>query len=373
MNSDTPRISPDNNAMSHSTRIFVASHRGMVGSAIVRRLESEGYANIIKRTHKELDLMDQRAVRRFFRDEAIDYVVLAAAKVGGIHANNTHPADFIYRNIIIGANVIHEAYSAGVQRLLFLGSSCIYPKEAPQPIKEEYLLSGKLEPTNEPYAIAKIAGIKLCESYNRQYGTRYRAVMPTNLYGQNDNYDLETSHVLPALMRKFHLAKLAAIGDIDGIKRDQKTFGRIPDDVRLSLGLTEDISQLNAHPLKVIVWGTGSPHREFLHLDDMACACVFVMKLPDDKFASAIGNQSLPFFNVGAGKDMPISELAEIVKQVVGFEGEIVFDNDKPDGMPKKLLDVSRLNLLDWKPEIGLHEGLARTYEWYKKVSGRHN
>ena len=369
MTSDTSPLLPNTNAMSRNTRIFVAGHRGMVGSAIVRRLESEGYNNIITRTHEELDLMDQHTVRQFFKDESIDYVVLAAAKVGGIHANNTYPADFIYQNIIIGANVIHEAYSAGVQRLLFLGSSCIYPKEAPQPMKEEYFLSGKLEPTNEPYAIAKIAGIKLCESYNRQYGTRYRAVMPTNLYGPNDNYDLETSHVLPALIRKCHLAKLASNGDLDGIKRDHEIFGPIPDDVRITLGLASDASQLKPHTPKVIVWGTGSPHREFLHVDDMAYACVFVMNLPDEKFTSALGANSLPFINIGSGKDMPIRNLAEIVKEVVRFEGEIVFDADKPDGMPRKLLDVSRLNSMGWKPEIGLREGLARTYEWYIKNS----
>ena len=366
-------VSHNTNPMSQNTRIFVAGHRGMVGSAIVRRLESDGYTKIIRRAHEELDLENQQAVRQFFKDEAIDYVVLAAAKVGGIHVNNTYPADFIYRNLIIAANVIHEAYNAGVQRLLFLGSSCIYPKEAPQPMKEEYLLSGKLEPTNEPYAIAKIAGIKLCESYNRQYGTRYRAVMPTNLYGPNDNYDLETSHVLPALMRKFHLAKLAAGGDIDAIRRDQEKFGLLPDDVRRALGLSDNTSELNAPTPKVIVWGTGSPHREFLHVDDMARACVFVMNLPDKTFDEALGAQPLPFFNVGTGKDMPIRELAQNVKEVVGFEGELVFDADKPDGTPRKLLDVSRLNSLGWKAEIGLREGLARTYEWYGEVSGLHN
>jgi GDP-L-fucose synthase len=355
--------------LNNTSSIFVAGHRGMVGSAIVRRLESDGYTNIIRRTHDELDLMDQRAVRQFFKDESIDYVVLAAAKVGGIYANNTYPADFIYRNMMIGANVIHEAYSAGVERLLFLGSSCIYPKDAQQPMKEEYLLSGKLEPTNEPYAIAKIAGIKLCDSYNRQYGTRYRSVMPTNLYGPNDNFDLETSHVLPALIRKFHLAKLAADGDLEGIRRDRETYGSIPDDIRLALGLADDGSLLKTHTPKMVVWGTGSPYREFLHVDDMANACVFVMNLPDREFSSATEANSLSFLNIGSGRDMPIHDLAETVREIVGFNGEIFFDIDKPDGMPLKRLDVSRLNLLGWKPEIGLKEGIAGTYEWYLKNS----
>ncbi len=296
-------------------RIFVAGHRGMVGSAIVRRLRAGGYAEPIVRTRDELDLLGQAAVGRFFDEQRPDYVFVAAARVGGIHANNTWRAEFIYQNLTIASNVIHAAWRAGVERLLFLGSSCIYPRDCAQPIREEYLLTGPLEPTNEPYAIAKIAGIKLCESYNRQYGTRYVSVMPTNLYGPNDNYDLATSHVLPALIRKAHEAKLRGDGEL-------------------------------------VVWGTGTPLREFLYVDDLADACVFLM---EQGVAEGL-------FNVGVGSDVSIRELAATVMDVVGFRGRIVFDAGKPDGTPRKLLDVGRLGALGWSARTGLREGIAAAY-----------
>ncbi|RQS20536.1 MULTISPECIES: GDP-L-fucose synthase [unclassified Burkholderia] len=301
--------------MDKDKRIFVAGHRGMVGSAVVRNLAAKGYRNVVTRNRSELDLTDQVAVEAFFRDGAIDVVVLAAAKVGGILANDTYPADFLYLNLMIEANVIHAAYRAGVEHLVFLGSSCIYPRECPQPIKEEYLLTGPLEKTNEPYAIAKIAGIKLCESYNRQYGTKYVSLMPTNLYGPNDNYDLKTSHVLPALIRKAHEAKLEGQQSIK-------------------------------------VWGTGQVRREFLHVDDMAEATVFVLENSIDS----------GLFNVGCGTDVTIEELALATMGVVGFSGHIEFDTTKPDGTPQKLLDVSKLTELGWVAKIGLDEGLATTY-----------
>jgi GDP-L-fucose synthase len=283
-------------ALDKKARIYVAGHRGMVGSAIVRQLAARGYVNIVTRTHAELDLTRQDAVSDFFQSEKPDYVFFAAAKVGGIHANNTYRAEFIYQNLMMEANIIHAAWQAGVKRLLFLGSSCIYPRDCPQPINEDYLLTGPLEPTNEPYAIAKIAGIKLCESYNRQYGTHYASAMPTNLYGPNDNYDLKNSHVLPALIRKAHEAKLS--------------------------GATE-----------LVVWGSGTPLREFLYVDDMADACVFLMEK----------NIAEGLFNVGTGSDVTIRELAETVMEVVGFRGKIIFDSSKPDGTPRKLLDVGRM------------------------------
>lgn len=307
--------------------IYVAGHRGMVGSAIVRRLETHGYRNILTRTHAALDLCTQAEVREFFAGEAIDYVVLAAAKVGGIHANNTYPAEFIYQNLMMEANVIHEAWRTGIKNLLFLGSSCIYPKLANQPMAESTLLTGPLEPTNEPYAIAKIAGIKLCESYNRQYGTDYRSVMPTNLYGPNDNFHLENSHVIPALIRRFHEAKV------------------------------------NEDP-QVVVWGTGKVFREFLHVDDMADACVHVMSLSNEQYTQHT-KPMLSHINIGAGSDLTIRELAEAIKIAIGYTGEIVFDSTKPDGTPKKLLDVSRLEGLGWEANISLEEGLMLTYQWF--------
>ncbi|KTD36433.1 bifunctional GDP-fucose synthetase [Legionella nautarum] len=305
----------------NTPKIYIAGHRGMVGSAIVRRLEEAGYTNLLLRTHAELDLTNQAEVFDFLAREKPDYIFLAAAKVGGIHANNTYRAEFIYQNLMIQTNIIQAAWKAGVQRLLFLGSSCIYPRNCPQPIKEEYLLTGSLEYTNEPYAIAKIAGIKLCENYNRQYGTQYVSVMPTNLYGPNDNYDLNNSHVLPALIRKSHEAK------IHGDKQ-------------------------------LIVWGSGTPMREFLYVEDMADACVFLMEeQPSDGL-----------FNVGTGTDISIRELAETVMDVVGFTGEIVFDETKPNGTPRKLLNVEKMKNLGWQAKTDLRTGIAKTYKDFLKT-----
>jgi GDP-L-fucose synthase len=301
--------------MHPNARIFVTGHRGMVGSAIVRRLQAGGFSHVITRTHAELDLLDQRAVHAFLAEHKPDYIFIAAAKVGGIQANNQYRADFIYQNLLIEANLIHGAHLAGVQRLMFLGSSCIYPRDCPQPIKEDYLLTGPLEPTNEPYAIAKIAGIKLCESYNRQHGRQYVSVMPTNLYGPNDNYDLANSHVLPALLRKAHEAR--ARGDTE-----------------------------------YVVWGSGTPRREFLYVDDLADACVHLMQQGYDG----------ALVNIGTGQDVTIRELAETVMQVVGFTGRIVYDSSKPDGTPRKLLDVSRLAALGWRARTPLREGIAMAY-----------
>jgi len=315
--------------MEKTAKIYIAGHRGLVGSAILRQLKSDGFANFVLRNHAELDLIDQAAVASFFEQEKPEYVFLAAAKVGGIHANHTYPAQFIYENLSIQSNIIHCAYLTGVKRLLFLGSSCIYPKFAPQPMKEEYLLSGELEPTNEPYALAKIAGIKMCESYNRQYGTCFYSVMPTNLYGPGDNFDLNNSHVLPALIRKFHDAK--------------------------QMGAKE-----------VVVWGTGKPMREFLHVDDMAKACVFAMNLSDRQISASLTNYPLPsFVNVGTGIDISIRALAETIAGVVGFEGALVFNSDMPDGTPRKLLDVSRMKSLGWEAEINLQAGIEDTYAWF--------
>jgi|TARA_R100001015_G_C4634956_1_gene202860 GDP-L-fucose synthase len=308
-------------------RIFVAGHRGMVGSAIVRQLEQKADVEILTATRSELNLLDQTAVQSWFQQHAVDQVYLAAAKVGGIHANNEYPAEFIYENLMIEANIIHAAHQSGVQKLLFLGSSCIYPKNAEQPMREEALLTGTLEPTNEPYAIAKIAGIKLCESYNRQYGRDYRSVMPTNLYGPHDNFHPENSHVVPALLRRFHEAKLA------GAK-------------------------------EVMAWGTGSPMREFLHVDDMAEASVFVMNLDDATYQQHT-QPMLSHINVGTGVDCTIKELTETVAEVVGFEGNIVWDTTKPDGTPRKLLDVSRLKALGWQASNPLNEGLQDAYQWF--------
>ena len=328
--------------MDKSSRIYVAGHRGLVGSAIYRKLKELSHTNLVVRTHSELDLTHQEDVERFFATERPEYVFLAAAKVGGILANSTFPADFIYINLAIQTNVIHCAYRYGAKKLLFLGSSCIYPKLCPQPMKEEYLLSGYLEPTNEAYAVAKIAGIKMCQAYNRQYGTRFISVMPTNLYGPKDNFDLETSHVLPALIRKFHLAKLVAAGDWETIKKDEETFGPVPLDVKESLP-------------NVSLWGSGTPRREFLHVDDLADACVFLMQ----------NYEGSKFVNIGVGSDITIGELAQLVAGVVGFKGEVIFDSSKPDGTPRKLLDVSRLRGLGWRAKIGLQEGIKQTYEWY--------
>ena len=339
--------------MKKTSKIYVAGHRGLVGSALVRKLNREGYTHIITRTHGELDLIRQDQVETFFKEEKPDYVFLAAAKVGGIWGNNMYPAQFIYENIAIQTNIIHASYLHEAKKLLFLGSSCIYPKLCPQPIKEEFLLSGYLESTNEPYAIAKIAGIKMCQSYNRQYKTRYISVMPNNLYGPNDNFNLETSHVLPALIRKFHLAKLAAAGDWEGIQKDETAHGAIPDDIKISMGL-DPITQSTSQP-SVIIWGTGSPRREFLHVDDLAAACLFLMNHYDE---------SEPI-NIGWGKDQTIRELAEMVSDVVGYKGSIKWDSGKPDGTPQKLLDVSRLTGKGWQAKINLEDGIRDVYRWY--------
>ena len=344
--------------MRKGSRIYVAGHRGLVGSAFLRKLQTEGYTNLITRTHDELNLLRQDRVDTFFQAEKPQYVILAAAKVGGIWGNHTHPADFIYENIAIQTNVIHAAYKNSVDKLLFLGSSCIYPKHCPQPIKEEYLLSNHLESTNEPYAIAKIAGIKMCQAYNRQYNTRYISLMPNNLYGPNDNFDLETSHVLPALIRKFHLAKLAAAGDWQAIQNDEITRGPLPDDIKKALGLDpathKPFDGKNVKPA-VILWGTGAPRRELLHVDDLADAGVFLMNRYDES----------EIINIGWGRDQTILELARMVSEVVGFKGDIKWDAVKPDGTPQKLLDVSRLSKLGWQPKIDLKAGIREVYQWY--------
>lgn len=351
------------NIFTHYSKIYVAGHRGLVGSAIVRKLRDLGYQNIIVRTHKELDLTRQADVEIFFEKERPDYVFLAAAKVGGVLANSTYKADFIYENIMIAANVIYAAYKYGVKKLLNLGSSCIYPKFAPQPMREEHLLTGSLEPTNEPYAIAKISAIKLCQYFNEQYGTNFISVMPTNLYGPNDNFDLVNSHVLPALIRKFHLAKLLSQENYDDIFRDLKRFGNFPnpslapEDPSL---ITDHLSQFGITREAVIFWGTGKPYREFLYVDDLVDACVFLMQ---NYNAKDIGE----FVNIGTGNDLRIKELAELIKDIVGFEGEIKWDSSKPDGTPRKLLDVSRLNKLGWQAKTSLEEGIRKTYEWYRE------
>src|SRR5262245_1126170 len=313
--------------MDLNARIYVAGHRGLAGSALARRLSSAGYRNLVGRTHAELDLVDQAAVKRFFEKERPEYVFMAAAKVGGILANNDHPAEFIQSNLAVQTNVIHEAWRNGAKRLLFLGSSCIYPRDCPQPIKEEYLLTGPLESTNRAYAVAKIAGVEMCRSYNRQYGARFLAAMPTNLYGPGDNYDLAASHVLPALLRKTHEAKVRGLG-------------------------------------RVVVWGTGKPRREFLHSDDMADACVTLMRLPDARFDEVLrGPNDFPLINIGCGEDQTIAQLARAVASVVGFPGSLEFDTSKPDGTPRKLLDVGRLKALGWSPRIGLEAGIAAAYK----------
>ena len=323
--------------MNKDAKIYIAGHRGLVGSALMRQLNAQGYSNIVTRTHAELDLTNQAAVADFFKSEKPNYVILAAAKVGGIRANNTYPAEFIFSNIAIQTNVIHQSYVSGVKRLLFLGSSCIYPRDCPQPIKEGYMLTGQLEPTNRPYALAKIAGIEMCWSYNRQYGTQYLAAMPTNLYGAGDNYHLENSHVIPALIRKFHEAKI-----------NNKS--------------------------SVAVWGSGTPKREFLYSDDMAEACIFIMNLADQDFKPLLAadrNDGLPpLINLGSGSDLTIAELASSVKEVIGFKGDVLFDQTQPDGTTRKLMDSSRLNQLGWKVSTQLGDGLNQAYQDFKSFEG---
>jgi GDP-L-fucose synthase len=333
--SHTNPISSSSHAMPTDACIFVAGHNGMVGSAIVRRLRAEGYANLLRRSSAELDLRDQAAVAEFFATERPDYVFLAAARVGGIIANSTRKGEFLYDNLMIQTNVIHNAYTSGVKRLLFLGSTCIYPKLAPQPMKEEHLLTGPLEPTNDAYAIAKIAGIAHCRAYNDQYGTRFLSAMPNNLYGPNDNFDLTNSHVLPALIRKFHEAKVSGADN-------------------------------------VTVWGSGTPLREFMHVDDLAAASLFLMSLPEDTYSALLTHQAAPaLINVGSGEEVSIAGLAGMIKDIVGFDGELVFDASKPDGTPRKLADSYRLHGLGWRHRLGLREGICATYAWYLGEASR--
>ena len=387
--------------MNKNNKIYVAGHRGLVGSAIVKNLESKGYTNIITRTHKELDLINQKAVEEFFEKEKPEYVILAAAKVGGIVANNTYRADFIYENLQIQNNVIHQSYVHKVKKLLFLGSTCIYPKEAPQPMSEDSLLTSPLEYTNEPYAIAKIAGIKMCESYNIQYGTNFISVMPTNLYGPNDNFDLEKSHVLPALIRKIHLGKCLEENNWEAIKED---LNKNPiEGINGSNSENKILEKLNSYGIEVVVsselqvekenttsnrlptthnkqskiaieiWGSGNPRREFLYSEDMADACVFLLKNID--FKDILNTECLTHtaknevrntqINIGTGKDISIKELAELIKNIIGFKGELYFNTEKPDGTMKKLTDVSKLNSLGWKYKMDLESGIKEMYKWY--------
>jgi len=318
--------------MNKNAKIYVAGHRGLVGSALVRQLKVRGYGNLVLRTHSELDLTNQAVVCNFFAKEKPEYVLLAAARVGGIYANNSYPAEFIQQNLAIQTNIIHEAWRNNVERLLFMGSSCIYPKDCPQPMKEEYLLTGPLEPTNRPYAIAKISGIEMCHAYNRQYGTKYLAVMPTNLYGPNDSYDLNNSHVLPALIRKMHEAK----------KRGDK---------------------------EVVVWGTGNPKREFLCSDDMADACLYLMEQPESKLSSLFNDRHPPLVNIGCGEDLTIRELAETIAKVVGYNEKLIFDSTKPDGTMRKLMDVSRMNRIGWTASTSLGKGIITAYQSYLENS----
>ncbi|WP_066355830.1 GDP-L-fucose synthase family protein [Aliarcobacter skirrowii] len=346
--------------MNKNSKIYVAGHRGLVGSAIVKNLESKGYTNIITRTHKELDLINQKSVEEFFEKEKPEYVILAAAKVGGIVANNTYRADFIYENLQVQNNVIHQSYVHKVKKLLFLGSTCIYPKNAPQPMSEDSLLTSPLEYTNEPYAIAKIAGIKMCESYNIQYGTNFISVMPTNLYGPNDNFDLETSHVLPALIRKIHLAKLL----------NEKKYDEVIKDLKVS-NIDEATTYLNKFGVnkdRVEIWGSGNPRREFLYSEDMADACVFLIENRDFKDTYEHNSKKIinTHINIGTGKDISIKDLATLIKDIVGFKGKLYFNTEKPDGTIVKLTDSSKLHSLGWKHKVELEDGIKKVYEWYK-------
>lgn len=359
------------------SKIYVAGHKGLVGSAIVKNLKSKGYTNIIGRTHSELDLLDQQAVAEFFSSEKPEYVFLAAAKVGGIVANNIYRAEFIYENIQVQNNIIHQSYLNGVTKLLYLGSTCIYPKESPQPMTEDSLMTSPLEYTNEPYAIAKIAGIKMCESYNLQYGTNYISVMPTNLYGPNDTFDLEKSHVLPAMLRKFHLGKALEDGNWNNIRAD---LDRLPIEDINGTASEEDIlgilnkygiKILNDQPVAVEIWGSGKPRREFLWSEDMADACVFLMEnrdFSDTYESSEKANHEIrnTHINIGTGVDISIKELAETIKKIIGFKGELYFNTDKPDGTLLKLTDPSKLHKLGWQHTVELRDGIERMYDWYK-------
>lgn len=376
--------------MDINSRIYVPGHRGLVGSAILKKLKENGYSNLITRTSRQLDLRNQSATERFFKKENPEYVFLAAAKVGGILANDKYKAEFIYDNIMIASNVIHASYKYGVKKLLNLGSSCIYPKFSKQPMKEEYLLTGELEPTNEPYAIAKISAIKLCRYYNEQYGTNFISIMPTNLYGPNDNFDLETSHVLPALIRKFHLGKLLRQAKGNEQAKGKDRYNEIIKDLKrspigfnlnlylnlnldsvdsdLNLNLNLNLEKLGITSEYIRLWGSGNPYREFLFVEDLADACLFLM----NKFEALNLNLDLnlprglvEFVNIGSGKDITIRDLAELVKEIVGFEGRIEWDTTKPDGTPRKLLDVTKISSLGWKPKVSLEDGIRKTYKWY--------
>lgn len=350
--------------MLSSNTIYIAGHRGMVGSAIKRKLDAKGYNDLICRSHEELDLTRQQDVEDFFEKERPEYVFLCAARVGGILANSTYKAQFIYENIMIAANVIHASHAYGVKKLLNLGSSCIYPRSAPQPLKEEYLLTSELEPTNEPYAIAKIAAIKLCRYYNEQYGTNFMSVMPTNLYGPEDNFDLETSHVLPAMIRRFHLAGLLFRQDYGAIARDLEKYGNnlsvdSSDDPEL---ITKHLAGFGIHPDKVTLWGTGTPQREFLYADDLADAAVLLMENYDAKNTGE-------FINIGTGKDITIKELAKMILLITGYKGRVEWDGTKPDGTPRKLLDISRIQNKGWEAKTSLEKGIEKTYKWYLTIS----
>jgi len=358
--------------MQKNSKIYIAGHRGLVGSAIVKNLQKKGYTNLITKTHNELDLINQKAVEKFFKEEKPEYVFLAAAKVGGIVANNTYRADFIYENLSIQNNIIYNAYKYNVKKLIFLGSTCIYPKNAPQPLKEEYLLTSELEYTNEPYAIAKIAGIKMCESFNLQYETNFISVMPTNLYGKNDNFDLEKSHVLPALIRKIHLAKALQEGNWNEIKKD---LNKNPiEDISGNSNKNEIINILKKYGItkdRVEIWGSGKSKREFLYSDDMADACIYLMENID--FKDIINYFNIKeirntHINIGTGKDLNIKELAYIIKSIIGFQGEFYFDNSKPDGTLRKVTDINRLQYLGWKYKTELDKGIELVYHWYRGI-----
>ncbi len=372
--------------MNKESKIYIAGHRGLVGSALLKALKKKGYANFVLRTHSELDLTDTKAVARFFDLEKPEYVFLAAAKVGGIVANSTYRANFIHANLMIQNNVIHNCYEHGVKKLMFLGSTCIYPKNCPQPMKEDALLTGPLEYTNEPYAIAKIAGIKTCESYNIQYGTNFISVMPTNLYGPYDNFDLEKSHVLPALVRKVHLGKALEHGNWDVIRKDldklpiekingsssQQEMVDVLSKYGIGINAVADTVKSDVQPVTVEIWGSGNPMREFLWSGDMADACVFLMENRDFKDVTGIPTSQLrehevrnTHINIGTGEDIAIRDLAELIKKIVGYTGDFAYNTDKPDGTPKKLTDPSKLNDLGWKYSIGLQEGIERVYQWY--------